>query len=74
MGVGSSNPNVFSPNSFGVARLGLVPRRSGFDRLPGPTVKRGRPESEPVKFTATRLLGSARRCRGYGRAFETHAV
>ena len=32
----------------------LVPRRSGFDRLPGPTVKRGRPESEPVKFTATR--------------------
>ena len=33
---------------------GLVPRRSGFDRLPGPTVKRGRPESEPVKFTATR--------------------
>ena len=39
--VGSSNPNVFSPNSFGVARLGL---------------------------------GSARRCRGYGRAFETHAV
>ena len=41
MVVGSSNPNVFSPNSFGVARLGL---------------------------------GSARRCRGYGRAFETHAV
>ena len=39
--VGSSNPNVFSPNSFGVARLGL---------------------------------GSARRCRGDGRAFETHAV
>ena len=34
--------------------IALVPRRSGFDRLPGPTVKRGRPESEPVKFTATR--------------------
>ena len=34
--------------------FGLVPRRSGFDRLPGPTVKRGRSESEPVKFTATR--------------------